>query len=326
MAPETPESEASPTSPTSPASDASGESDASDASDAPSAFDASDWHFTSDVDEFLGHAQDFLGSRPDLHTVHLTVTQQLRHSGPSAYGDRPPLLGHLTRSDGSVGAALLHTPPYALRTTRLTAGEAEALASRLLDLGHPVSGFAAERATAEAFVAAWERRTGTPGKLQDLERLYRLDELTVPAPVPEGRARVAGPADRELLIRWYCGFVADAGLPGGRDAEDWADFRLSYGGVTLWETPDGTPVSMAGVTPTVAGQARVAPVYTPRELRGRGYAGAVTTEVSRAALARGVGEVLLFTDLANPTSNALYQRIGYRQVADWAAYDFEDRE
>ncbi|MGW7422199.1 GNAT family N-acetyltransferase [Streptomyces sp. NPDC054813] len=277
------------------------------------------------MDEFLAHAQDFLGSRPDLHTVHLTVTQRLRHSGPSANGDRPPFLGFLTRGDGSVGAALLHTPPYALRTTRLTAGECETLASRLLALGHPVTGFGAERATAEAFVAAWERRTGTPGKLQDLERLYRLDELTVPTPVPEGRARVAGPSDRELLIRWYDGFVADAGLPGGRDAGDWADFRLSYGGVTLWETPDGTPVSMAGVTPTVAGQARIAPVYTPRELRGRGYAGAVTAEVSRATLARGVGEVLLFTDLANPTSNALYQRIGYRQVADWAVYGFGER-
>ncbi|MEU0965248.1 GNAT family N-acetyltransferase [Streptomyces sp. NPDC005917] len=287
---------------------------------------APDWHFTSDVDQFLARAHDFLHSRPDLHTVHLTVTQQLRPDGPSAYGDQPPFLGFLTRSDGSVGAALLHTPPHALRTTRLTADETEALASRLLALGHPVPEFAAERATAEAFAAAWERRTGMPGKLHDLERLYRLAELTPPCPVPEGRARVAGPSDRDLLIRWYGGFVADAGLRAGRDAGDWADFRLSYGGITLWETPDGTPVSMAGVTPAVAGQARIAPVYTPPELRGRGYAGAVTAEVSRAALARGVGEVLLVADLANPTSNALYQRIGYRQVADWAVYDFGERE
>jgi predicted GNAT family acetyltransferase len=79
---------------------------------------------------------------------------------------------------------------------------------------------------------------------------------------------------------------------------------------------------MAGVTPMVAGQIRVAPVYTPAHLRGRGYAGAVTAEVSRAALAAGAAEVLLFTDLANPTSNALYQRIGYRAVADFAVYDF----
>ncbi|MER6076750.1 GNAT family N-acetyltransferase [Streptomyces sp. NPDC001833] len=280
------------------------------------------WHFTADVGEFLARARDFLHSRPDLYTVHLTVTAQLRLRGPQAYGGEPPFFGFLTRGDGGVAAALLHTPPYALHVTRLAADETEALVERLLALGHPVSGISAERATAEAFVAEWERRTGVPGKLHELQRLYRLAELTPPSPAPEGRARPAGASDRELLVRWYEGFVADAGLRAGRDAGEWADFRLSYGGVTLWETPDGTPVSMAGVTLAVAGQVRVAPVYTPPELRGRGYAGAVTTEVGRAALAAGAAEVLLFADLANPTSNALYQRIGYREVADWAVYDF----
>ncbi|WP_046734005.1 GNAT family N-acetyltransferase [Streptomyces humi] len=280
-----------------------------------------DWHFTTDVDEFLSHTRDFLHSRPDLHTVHLTVTEQLRRSGPLAYGDRPPLLGRLVRADGSVGAALLHTPPHALRTTRLTADETETLVDGLLDRGHPVTGFASEQATAAAFATAWQRRTGVTARLGERQRLYRLAELTDPSPLPEGRARVASEADRDLLVRWYGGFLADAGLHAGRDGGEWADFRLSYGGVTLWETPDGTPVSMAGVTPTIAGQARIAPVYTPPELRGRGYAGAVTAQVSRAALAEGVGDLLLFTDLANPTSNALYQRIGYRPVADWAEYD-----
>ncbi|MFJ3800362.1 GNAT family N-acetyltransferase [Streptomyces sp. NPDC090088] len=286
---------------------------------------AAGWHFTTDVDEFLSYTRDFLHSRPDLHTVQLTVTERLRRSGPRAYGDRPALLGHLVREDGGVGATLLHTPPYALGATRLTADEAETLAAVLVDLGRPVTGFASERATAEAFAAAWQRRTGASARLHDRHRLYRLAELTDPSPMPEGRARVAGEADRELLVRWYDGFVEDAGTHGGRGGADWADFRLSYGGVTLWETADGTPVSMAGVTPTVAGQARIAPVYTPRELRGRGYAGAVTAQVSRAALASGVGELLLFTDLANPTSNALYQRIGYRRVADWAEYTFGER-
>ncbi|MFJ8489597.1 GNAT family N-acetyltransferase [Streptomyces sp. NPDC094038] len=283
---------------------------------------SAEWHFTDDVDEHLARGGDFLRSRPDLHTVHLTVTAQLRRRGPRAYGDDPPFFGLLTRGDGGVAAALLHTPPYALNVTRLTAAEAEALADNLLALGHPVSGICADAATAEAFVAEWARRTGAPGKLRELQRLYRLAELAPPDPAPEGRARVAGGSDRDLLIRWYDGFVADAGLHGGRDAADWADFRLSYGGATLWETPDGTPVSMAGLTLAVAGQVRVGPVYTPPELRGRGYAGAVTAEVSRAALAAGADEVLLFTDLANPTSNELYRRIGYRAVADWVLYEF----
>lgn len=73
---------------------------------------------------------------------------------------------------------------------------------------------------------------------------------------------------------------------------------------------------MAGISLRIAGTARVAPVYTPPEHRGRGYAAAVTAEVSRAARAAGADEVLLFTDLANPTSNGVYTRIGYRAVSD----------
>jgi predicted GNAT family acetyltransferase len=93
------------------------------------------------------------------------------------------------------------------------------------------------------------------------------------------------------------------------------DERLSYRGLTIWES-GRIPVSLAGVTRTVAGMVRVGPVYTPRELRGRGYAGAATATVSQAARDAGTAEVLLFTDLANPTSNALYQRLGYRPVED----------
>jgi predicted GNAT family acetyltransferase len=76
------------------------------------------------------------------------------------------------------------------------------------------------------------------------------------------------------------------------------------------------------VTPMVAGQVRVDPVYTPAHLRGRGYAGAVTVAVSRAALAAGATEVVLFTDPANPTSNAIYQRIGYLPVTEFTEYEF----
>jgi predicted GNAT family acetyltransferase len=85
--------------------------------------------------------------------------------------------------------------------------------------------------------------------------------------------------------------------------------------LTLWEL-GGAPVSMAALTRRVAGMVRVGPVYTPPELRGHGYASAVTAEVSRAALADGAEEVLLCTDLANPVSNSIYQHIGYRPVED----------
>ncbi|MDQ0831658.1 putative GNAT family acetyltransferase [Streptomyces achromogenes] len=280
-----------------------------------------DWHLTHDPDAFLEQAGEFLRSRPALHTVPLTVVDNLRRRGPHVYGTADPLFGALDTTDG-VRAVFFRTPPHRLNLTSLTEEEAESLAARLAADGHRLPGVSADRDTAALFAAAWRRRAGVESRLAERQRLYRLGELTSPGPVPAGRARVAAAGDRDLLMRWHDAFLDDTGARTGQDAGAWADSRIAYGGITLWETPDGAPVAMSGATPEVAGQVRVAPVYTPPALRGRGYAGAATVEVSRAAQAAGAAEVLLFTDLANPTSNGLYQRIGYRPVADFAVYEF----
>jgi predicted GNAT family acetyltransferase len=282
------------------------------------------WHLTHDLDVFLTRAGAFLRSRPALHTVPLTVTESLRTRGRHIYGDGVPEFGVL-EEDGTVRATFFRTPPHRLNLTVLTAEEADALAARLAALGQRPPGVHADRDTATAFAEAWQRHTGATATLRQRQRLYRLGALTVPRPVPPGGPRIADKADREQLLRWHDEFAEAVGEGTVRDATEWADARIADGGITFWETPDGTPVAMAGATPEIAGQVRVAPVYTPSHLRGRGYAGAATAEVSRAALAAGAQEVLLFTDLSNPTSNGLYQRIGYRPVADFAVYDFTGR-
>ena len=281
-----------------------------------------DWHITGDLAQFLTRAGEFLRSRPALHTVHLTVTEALRSRGLRIYGEGDPVFGVLER-EGEVRAAFFRTPPGRLMLTPLAAGEAIGLAAQLALRGDKLPGVMAELDTAAEFAKEWGRRTDSTADLHARQRLYRLGELTPPKPFPPGRPRIATANDREQLTRWYVEFTDDIGESGtSQDPGEWADARIAYGGITLWETPDGTPVSMAGLTPKVAGQVRVAPVYTPADLRGRGYAGAVTVEVSGMARAAGADEVLLFTDLANPTSNALYQRIGYRPVEDFAGYDF----
>ncbi|MGW5659569.1 GNAT family N-acetyltransferase [Streptomyces sp. NPDC003758] len=287
------------------------------------ASDAYDWQFTDDLEEFLDRAGAFLLSEPALHTVQLTVTDRLRTEGTASFGEEAPYFGRLVDGDGAVRATVFRTPPYPLNLTPLTEGAAEALAARLAEDGRAVPSVMGPADAVAAFVTAWARRTGAPARLGMRQRLYRLGTLTPPDPAPSGRARVAGADDHELVARWYAGFGADVGETV-QDPDRWAEGRLAHGGVTLWELPDGTPVSMASVTPEVAGQVRVATVYTPAPLRGRGHAGAATAAVSRAALDAGAKEVLLFTDLANPTSNGLYQRLGYRAVADFAVYEFGD--
>lgn len=279
------------------------------------------WHLTDDVDSFLARAGDFLRSRPALHTVPLTVTEALRTRGAHAYGAEAPVFGMLERA-GEVRATYFRTPPNRLVLTPLIPDESDTLAAHLATLGLPVPGVSAERDTAVAFAEAWQRHTGAMPTLHESQRLYRLDTLTPPDPYPEGRGRAVGDRDRDQLMRWYGEFVVDIGGVGSTDPGSWADTRIAHKRVTFWETLDGVPVSMAGMTPMVAGQIRVAPVYTPAHRRGRGYAAAATAEVTKAALAAGATEVLLFADLANPTSNGLYKRIGFRPVADFALFDF----
>ncbi|MEU5002180.1 GNAT family N-acetyltransferase [Streptomyces sp. NPDC021622] len=286
------------------------------------------WQLTSDLDEFRTRVRDFLYSAPALHTALLSVTETLRARGLHAYGDGAPLFGVRAGGEGADGGgtvtgAFVWTPPHVLALGPLAeASAADELAAVLAGAGRQLPGVGGEETTAAAFADAWQRRTGAVATVAYRQRLYRLGTLTPPEPSPQGVARVATAADRELLARWHTEFEESVGGHAGMEAGAWADTRIAYGGATLWETPDGTPVAMAGNTRQIAGQVRVAPVYTPADLRGRGYAGAATVAVSRAALEAGADEVLLFTDLENPTSNGLYQRIGYRPVRDFTLYDF----
>ncbi|MEV0961382.1 GNAT family N-acetyltransferase [Streptomyces sp. NPDC049910] len=280
------------------------------------------WHLTGDVDDFLARAGDFLRSRLALHIMPLTWAERLRTRGAAAYGGRAPLFGLLERA-GEVLAAFHRVPPrLGLGLTSLTPEQADGLAVRLAALGHSLPSVSADHGTAAAFAAAWHRRTGATPVLRVRLRLHRLGALTPPEPFPAGRGRLVGESDREQLMRWCGEFAADVGETVSIDAGSWAGTRFADKDYTFWETPDGTPVAMAGANPMVAGVIQVDPVYTPAHLRGRGYAGAVTTEVSRAARASGAKEVVLFANAANPTSNALYQRLGYVPIADWSAYDF----
>ena len=281
-----------------------------------------DWHLTGDVDEFLARAGGFLRSRPGPHVMQLTWAERVRKRGAGSFGTEAPVFGMLER-EGEVHATFFRLPPRALGLSPLTPEQADSLAARLAALGHSPSRVSADHGTATAFAEAWQRHTGATSKLHDTQvRLYGLGTLTPPDPLPAGRGRVLGEQDLDEAIFWCGEFSRAVGEDVAINADTWAGTRYADKRYTLWETPDGTPVSIAGMNPLIGGQIQVDIVYTPAHLRGHGYAAAVSAEVSRAALAAGAKDVVLFADVANPTSNALYQRLGYRALTDWAAYDF----
>jgi predicted GNAT family acetyltransferase len=279
------------------------------------------WQLTEDVDEFRRAAGAYLARDPVGSSALLTVSETVRRHGPHAYGDAEPArFGWVWDGDGGhVAGAFVQTPPRPPLLGPMAEPLARELARTLRAAGIGLSGVKGGEAQAYAFADEW---AGAHGWSVDVRlRLFRLGSLTPQQPAPQGVARRADAADVPLAAAWMRAFAADIGDSSGADQTENVSRRIADGCLYLWET-DGQPVSMAARSPLLAGQSRVSPVYTPSELRGRGYAGAVTAAVSRDALDAGAEQVLLFADLANPTSNALYQRLGYRPLADFVDLAF----
>ena len=137
------------------------------------------------------------------------------------------------------------------------------------------------------------------------------------------------PEDREQVIAWALAF-ADEVLPEETDRERHVrliDARLRAtgdAGLWLWEDGGG-PVSLSGYGGSTPNGIRIGPVYTPPEHRGRGYATSLVTQQSHWLLGARRSFCFLYTDLDNPTSNALYRRIGYRMVAEAREVRFDVR-
>jgi GNAT superfamily N-acetyltransferase len=297
------------------------------------------WQTTHDVTEFLAAAGPYLRRERVRNTVILSVTESMRVNAAAAAGRssasasasaaRPepvpahdagqagrPLLGWWSDPAGAVAGAFMHTPPFPVVLTEVDLEAAAELASATL-AARPVGGVNAHPEVAEAFGDAW--RAGRRGGRVDVhrrQRLYRLAELVWPDPAPDGAARIARGSDAALTADWFAAFACEVDDMGkGEDQSAAAREKIGHGWVTVWEA-GGEPVAIACNTMPVAGQVRIGPVYTPPELRGHGYASAATAALSQRLLEAGAEEVLLYTDLANPVSNSIYQRIGYHPVED----------
>ena len=277
------------------------------------------WQLTDDVEAFASTTGTFLRSRPVEHTVLLTLVGTLRRWGRHTYGPADPLFGWWRTGGGAIGGVLLQTPPHPVFFSALPTDAVPAAVAALT--GRPLPGVNLTAEAVDAFVPEWRRRTGVTTRVTRRSRLYRLDRPVPPRPMPPGQVRYAGAADRDLLVGWLLAFHDEIGERRPENPAGQIDDRLAHGGVLLWED-GGRPGAMVVSSPPEAGMVRVQAVYTPPALRGRGYAGAATAAAGRAALDRGVRDVVLYTDLANPTSNGLYQRLGYRPVEDRVIVEF----
>ena len=268
---------------------------------------------TDNPERALAEAALFLKSKPVEHNLVLTLLEQRRHRpAPGRYWT--------VRNGGDVEGFAMRSPgDKPLLLTPMSREAAESVAAVIAaDEYVAIPGVTAEAGTAAAFAGTWSELVPGRVDVREGQRLYRLGELSLVEGAP-GRLRQAHEDERGLLAEWVTAFCADTGAVAGDPAE-MVSQEMTAGCLFVWD--DGGAVSVARATSGVAGVSRIGFVYTPPELRGRGYAlGCV------GALSQRVREVerldcVLYTQLANPTSNRIYRRLGYRAVAEVVAYDF----
>jgi predicted GNAT family acetyltransferase len=273
------------------------------------------FELVTDAAQALARFAGLVASEPEALSVLASVTGSLvedpgRYVGPRWWAGRD--------ASGEVVAAFMHTPPHPLHIALATPEQARGLAAVLAAAGDRLPGVGGLRASAEAFAQEWTSLAGgTATVSMEVGRFALTTRPRVPFEVP-GAFRVATGVDTPLVDEWNQQFV-DAIEGAGRTAPS-LEQQVADGRVGLWDD-DGRTVSMAYASPANGGVTRISGVWTPPELRGHGYASGVVAALSAARLDQGEA-CMLYTDLANPTSNAIYQALGYRRVGDSISITF----
>jgi predicted GNAT family acetyltransferase len=273
------------------------------------------------ADEFLQTTQEFLEENEAANSLILSICFQLKR-----FPDRiktPPYF--ITVSDGDeLILAAVRTPPHNL----VISGQGQApeqaleiLTQNLRSDHGAIPGVLGPSQTAQAFAETWANAFNVKYRTGMRQRIYELRKVTSPQPVP-GSLRLATEGEADLMTQWALAFQKEALTPGDPiETREMVERRISHQEIYLWE--DGQPVSIAAkARPTIHGIG-VNLVYTPPEFRRKGYATACVATLSQLLLDAGWRFCVLFTDLSNPTSNHIYQTIGYTPVCDFNEYVFD---
>jgi ribosomal protein S18 acetylase RimI-like enzyme len=264
-----------------------------------------------DPGDALAAIGPFLASRPVDHNVIATVLADcLPYPG----------IGRCWWASGRHGveAAAIQIPRG--NKAAITPGPVaaiDALVEAMAEDSPGLPGVVGEAAPVSRFAGRWAEQCRVPAAPVEGGRLYRLGMLVAPPTMP-GLLRQGTAGDEDTVIDWAAQFQAETGDGGDTVAN--VRHRLAAGHLWVWE--DGDSVAMASAPGAVFGVARVGLVFTRPDCRRRGYAAAVVAALSEHLLGGQADTCILYTQLSNPTSNAVYQRLGYRAVTETVTYQF----
>lgn len=275
-------------------------------------------HLFTDAEEFRAHAEPFLLKHEAHNNLIFGIARAV------SLGRYAESVLAILETDGAITAVAVMTPPFPLVLAVASQDATRALARELHAAGIVPAGVNGPTAQARAFAEQWAERSGSQCMRKMQQRIYSLHHVRPPVGVP-GALRVAHAGDADFLGSWLQGFAADA-LGEQTTIEHALRTVRNYisderSSLVLWDV-DGASVAMAAASGPTPNGIRVSAVYTPPKFRRHGYAGACVAALSSRLLADGYRYCFLYTDLANPTSNKIYQQIGYEPVCDIDVYEF----
>jgi predicted GNAT family acetyltransferase len=276
---------------------------------------------TETADEFNTLAGTFLRAHEPEHNLPLGLLGRLLIE-PRLYGFDPSFV--VAEDAGDVVGCLLRTPPHGVVLSRFDSLDAvDLVAEAVLDMHPGLPGAVGPKDVVARFASVWSDLTGVPSRVGIRQRVHAASGVQ-DVPRAPGRMREAESTDTPVVLNWLTAFAEEALGDAAHVEEAEATYRRREadpdGAWLLWD--DDGPVSLAAYgNPTLTGT-RVGPVYTPPEQRGRGYATSLVADLTTERLSTGLAFCFLFTNLANPTPNAIYARIGYEPVADWDHWVF----
>jgi hypothetical protein len=285
--------------------------------------------FFADPSAFLAVAGDHLAEQPVISTVVATTAQgSVAHrTEGTPQPERDWWLAVRDESGAVVGAGMRTAPfaPVPVFLLPMPQAAAVGVARALHERGEEVLGVNGALPAARVCAGELVRLRGGRVEVDRHTRLHELGDLVVPASVPGGLV-AATEGDLDLVMQWLHAFADDAdhqaGRPPGAMAHEIPEqsavhSRIRDEGLWFWVDGTGRRVHLSGLRPPSFGVARIGPVYTPPDQRGRGWASNAVAEISRRITASGA-RACLYTDQANPTSNKVYAALGYRPVVDMA--------
>lgn len=280
--------------------------------------------YASDAGYYLERVGVFLCERPVEHSVLLsTAANRAGTKAASRVGTEAattgPDLWLWVEDDEEVVATAQHTPPHGAYLSTGPADAMRTLARTLWELRPELPGVAGLDSAPQEFATEWSRLGGPLATPAMMQGVYAADQVSIPSGIP-GRLRLATDGEASMLRGWSTAFFAEAGAR--TSPRDEFGPRIDAGLLFVWEV-DETVVSMAAVSAAQGGVSRVGLVYTPPENRKQGFASACVASLTAQELTTPGRTCMLYTDLTNPTSNGIYQAVGYRRVGDAVELTFQ---